>query len=1032
MEKPLLLPPAQRSYPGLLAVFLLSTAVLAANPALSQSSVKGKVTDEAGAGMPGVNILLKGTTIGTTSDAAGNYSVNVPGSPEQALIVFSFIGYTTQELTLNGRTIIDVAMVPSLVSLSEVVVVGYGTQKKSDITGAMSQVSEQALREVPVANITQALQGRAAGVDIQNTSSRPGGSPVIRIRGSRSLGNNNDPSNPNPPNNDPLIVVDGIPFNGTINDLNPNDIVSLDILKDASATAIYGSRGSNGVILISTRHGKKGKTTLSYDGYYGVNSIVGKYKLYDGQEFDAFRKEAVAAGAAYAPTANEAANLTAGNQVDWQNELYKKGFITNHSIGASGGTDNTQYSLSGGYFKQTTALPGQAYTRYSLSARLDQKIGERIMVGLNTLNSLNVNDGENANPMFQILTLSPLYNAYNSDGTINNTPAFGSIDANTRSPLLLNNKDSWKQQRRRLRTFNSVYGELKIVEGLRYRLNIGLDYFSDSYGQYYGSETPFQNGGTNTAQVQNGTSASYTLENLLLYEKTFAEKHKINFTALYSAQSVESYSSSMSAQDLPADYMLYYNLGAANTTTVGNGSYARSGLLSYMGRINYSFADRYLLTVTARTDGSSRLAAGHQYNTYPAAAAAWNITKESFMSNLNSISNLKLRVGLGRTSNQSIAPYQSLGLLGKVPYNFGSSAGTYGYSVSTLPNPNLTWESTTTANVGLDFGILANRVTGSIEFYRQKTSDILQPRSLPPTSGVASVTQNIGKSENKGIEVTLGATILESKNPNGLTWSADINWFMNRGKITELASGVTIDAVNGWYVGYPIDAIYDYKKTGIWQTGDAAAATFGAIPGNIRVADINGDGKIDATDRTVLGSLQPKWQGGITNRFTYKGFNLEVILFAKVGGMLVSTLYQANQNNPYNTLEGRRNGPLVDYWTPTNPTNSYPRPGQAQQPVYGSTLGYFDATYMKVRSINLGYSLPASWFGKTGISSARIYIQAQNPFKAFFSPYVKQGGVDPETTGFGGSIAPGWNNRVTVQPNTPPTRQFIFGVNIKY
>lgn len=695
--------------------------------------------------------------------------------------------------------------------------------------------------------------------------------------------------------------------------------------------------------------------------------------------------------------------------------------------------------MSAGYFKQTTVLPGQAYTRYSLATRIDQKVGERIRVGLSSQNTLNINDGENLNPTYTILTLSPSYSAYNADGSINPLPAAGSIDATTRSPLLLNAQNNWKQQRRRMRTFNSLYGEVKILEGLKYRINIGLDYTSDNFGQYAGSETPFQNGATNTGTVSNQTSGSYTIENVVTYEKTFADVHKFLFTGLYSVQNTEIYSSSMTGTDLPSDASFYYNLGLANNQVINNGAYQKYGLISFMGRVNYSFNDRFLATLTIRRDGSSRLAEGHQYFNYPAAAVAWNIKKEGFMDNIKAISNLKLRIGAGQTSNQAIAPYSSLGALTKNAYNFGT-AGIFGYGVTSLPNPNLTWEFTTSYNVGLDFGILTNRITGSLEFYKQLTTDILQPRNLPPTSGVTSVTQNIGKSENNGVELTLSANILESKTPGGFTWSADLNWFTYTQKITELGSGVKIDATNGWYVGYPIDAIYDNKKIGIWQSADAAAATAAGnfVPGQIRVADLNGDGKLDANDRTILGSLVPDWQGGLTNRFTFKGFSLDVVLFAKVGGLLVSSLYQANQSNPLNTLEGRRNGPVVDYWTPTNPTNAYPRPGLAQQPVFGSTLGYFDASFMKVRSINLGYDLPQAWLGKTGLSSVRVYFSAMNPFKAFFSPYVDAGGLDPEATGLNQpgnsnvSNTPGWGSRPVVAPNTPPVKQFIIGVNIKY
>lgn len=1015
---------------------LLSCAILLMSTALhAQIVVKGKVTEETATGMPGVNIVVKGTNIGTTTDNDGNYSIQVPS--EQSVLIYSFIGYITQEQVVNGRTTIDVSLPFSASELSEIVVVGYGTQKKSDITGAITSVSSETLREVPVANITQALQGRAAGVEINAASSRPGGNSQIRIRGSRSLSATNDP----------LIVLDGIPFNGTINDVNPSDIVSLDVLKDASATAIYGSRGSNGVILITTRRGKSGKAQLFYDGYYGVANVIGKYDVYNGTEFDAFRNAAVAAGAAYVPTADEVANLAAGKQTDWQDELYQSGYITNHSIGTSGGTDETQFAISAGYFKQTTVLPGQAFSRYSLSGVIDQKVGERIKIGLNTMNSFNISDGEGVNPMFSILTLSPLYSARNADGTILELPALGSANPETRNPLLVYRDNTWKQQRRRLRTFNSLYGEVKIAEDFKYRVNIGLDLFQDNYGQYIGSNTPFANGGTNSADVENTNSWSYTIENLLLYEKTFAEKHKLGLTGLFSVQEIEEYRSGANANTLPADYVFYYNLGLGNVTSVPAGAsyYAKSGLLSYMGRVNYTFSDRYLITATARADGSSRLAEGNKWFYYPALALGWNISNESFMTSQDFVSSLKLRFGAGRTSNQAVSPYASIGSLQSEPYNFGNS-GLYGFYVNSIPNAGLSWEFTTTTNIGLDFGFFQNRLTGTVEVYKQDTDRILQRVSLPQSSGVSSVVKNVGKTENKGLELMLNSVNVESNETGGFNWYTDLNLFMNRNKVVALANGITQDITNGWHVGQPIDAIFDYEKIGVWQTGETGAPA-GFNTGEIKIKDQNtdndGDGEIDgpdgiinAKDRVILGSTQSKWSGGLTNRFTYKGFDLSMVLFWRVGGMLVSTLYQSNIANPINSMEGRRNGPKVDYWTPTNPTNAYPRPGLGQVPDFGSTLGYFDATFMKIRTITLGYNLPASWLGKTGISTCHLYVQAQNPFKAFFSDYVKAGGLDPETSGAGGSVTDGFGpngtNRLTVQPNTPATKSFIVGINIKY
>jgi TonB-linked SusC/RagA family outer membrane protein len=1006
----------------------------------AQTPVKGKVTDDSGSGMPGVNILVKNTTSGTTTDGDGNYSLNVESS--DAVLVFSFIGFNSQEVAVNGRTTIDVSMVPNIQSLNEVVVIGYGTARKSDVTGALARVDEAALREVPTPSLALALQGRAAGVDIQRTTSRPGGGAQIRIRGNRSLMGMQDSQGNVPTNNDPLLVVDGIPYSGNLNDINMNDVTSVDVLKDASATAIYGSRGSNGVILISTKRGKIGKPQLSYDGYYGVNKVLGKYDLYNGKEFDAFRS----AAGTYGATPEESQSLAEGVETDWQDLMYKDGFITNHDIGLSGGTEDTQYSLGAGYFKETTVLPGQAFTRYSLRGTIDQKIGDRVKIGLNTLNTLNITDGENVNPMFQIMTLSPLYRAYEADGTINQDPAFGSADPTTRNPLLLYNEDFWSQNRKRLRTFNSLYGEIKIIDGLRYRLNVGLDYFSDTFGQYYGTNTPMINGGVNTAQVRSETNWSYTLENLILFDKTLADNHKINFTGLFSVQELENSFNTTNAQDVAADYLQFYNFGLANTLASANGGYSKWGLLSYMGRVNYNYADRYLLTLTARADGSSRLAEGNKWFYYPAAALAWNVHNESFLRDLALVSNLKLRVGWGKTSNQAIAPYQSLGGLGRVPYNFGSpGTGTYGYLVNNLPNPDLTWEFTTTTNIGIDLGLWKNRLTASVELYQQKTNDILQSRALPVTSGVpGNILQNVGKTENKGVEITLSGVVIESKSPDGFNWSVDLNYAVNREEITELAEGVTEDIGNGWFVGHPVDVIYDYKKLGIWQLGEEAQATAlgNYQPGDIKLWDKDGSGVLDAADRMVIGTLQPDWQGGITNRFTYKGFDLSIVAFARVGGMLVSTLYQSNIAFPVNTLEGRRSGPQVDYWTPENPTNAYPKPGRGQVPFGavnpGTTLGYFDGTYMKIRSINLGYNLPADWLGRTGISSVRLYLTAQNPFKAFFSEYVKEGGLDPESTGRGApqggplNTTPGFGNRLVVAPNTPLTRSFIVGLNIKY
>ncbi|MDJ1501031.1 TonB-dependent receptor [Xanthocytophaga agilis] len=1007
----------------LIAACTLLISITQANA--QAKSITGKVTDDKGGELPGVSVLIKGTNNGTVTNSEGRYTLSV--SNPDAVLVFSFIGYISEETSLNGRSTIDVQLLPDITSLTEVVVVGYGTQKKSDVTGAIVSVNEKTLREVPAANLSQALQGRAAGLQIQPTGTRPGSVGQIRVRGERSLGGSNDP----------LLVVDGIPYDGSINDLNPSDIKSLEILKDASATAIYGSRGANGVIIITTQRGQAGKPVVSYNGYQGVTTVARKYHLFNAEEFQKMRDVSgygVAAGAPYLPV--ELESISMGRSTDWQDLLYKNGKVMNHELSVGGGTENTQYSFGGGYYKETAVLPGQSFQRYSLRMTIDQKIGKRVKIGFNTMNTFGITDGESVGAMYSILSTSPLVPAYDANGAIINQPSYPREDQY--SPLLLNNKDSWAERRKRIRTFNSLYGEVEILEGLKYRLNIGLDYRQDQYGSYAGKFTPMNNGTTSTATVDNGSAYNYTIENLLTYDKTIAEKHRFGVTGLYSIQQSESNNTRISATDLVADYIQYYNLGLSNSTAIvssDNQGYSKRVILSYMGRINYSYDDRYLLTVTGRLDGSSVLAAGNKWHAYPAVSAGWNITNESFMKDIRFLSTLKLRAGLGQTSNQAINPFQTLGSLSQNKYNFGST-NAYGYYTSTLPNPDLGWEYTKTVNIGLDYGFLNGRITGSFEVYRQRTEDILLNTSLPPTSGVpGAYLKNVGKTENKGIEFSVSTQNIIKE--NGFNWSTDLNIFFNRNKILALNSGVTKDLGNLWFVGQPINVIFDYEKIGIWQTNEADAATkFSQKPGQIKVKDQNNDGKITPEDdKVILGNFQPKFQGGFTNRFSYKGFDLSVVTFASIGGKLISAIHQPQSY--LNMLQGRRNGIKVDYWTEQNPTNAYPKPDAAigDNPLYGSTLGYFDATFVKIRSINLGYNLPQNWLKKISASSIRIYATVNN-VATLFSPYIKAGGVDPEATGTGAQGVVANSNipsrQLTVGANTPPSRWFMIGLNIKY
>ena len=677
------------------------------------------------------------------------------------------------------------------------------------------------------------------------------------------------------------------------------------------------------------------------------------------------------------------------------------------------------------------------------------------------MNSLSYIDGDGINPMFNILALSPLVSPYNADGKINLQPMGGGNphqDVGVRlNPLTLLDENAIKDRRRRIRTYNTLYGEFQIAKGLKYRANIELDFRDDNYGTYRGSNTiltsasstPFQ---SNTASTQNGEAWTYAIDHQLTYDKLFADKHKINFIALYGVQEDQNFVNTFNAVGIPADYIQDYNFNQATTVTqpastagtVNNG-YVRSGLVSYMARLNYNFNDKYNLTATFRRDGSSRLAPGNKWFNYPALAASWNVGDEGLFQNSPFVSNLKLRAGWGITSNQSVNPYATLGGLSSNNYNFGGT-NVIGYFVGSLPNKNLKWESTAVTNVGLDFGFLQNRITGTIDLYQSKTKDLLVAKALPISNGATSVITNAAKTEGKGIEISLSTVNIDNK--SGVRWTMDINWSLNREKITALEQpGKLRDVGNGWFVGQPLNVIYDFNKIGIWQTKDATAiGTYGApqAAGRIRVEDVNNDNKINADDQKIIGSSQPKWVGGITNRISYKNFDLSVVAFGRWGGTLIATYFQSNNGGSGGyafLMQGRVNQLKVDYWTPTNPTNDFPHPeGFTNNDNYSSTLGYYDASFVRIRSINLGYILPASIVSKVGISSARFYVSVTNPF-ILYSPFVRDGyGIDPEGTGTGTTLGPtgGGNSTPTsgrailVSLNTPPTREIILGLNLKF
>lgn len=1003
-------------------------------------TVKGIVKDGMGEPVIGASVIETGTTNGMITDLDGNFTIKVPAN---ANLTISFVGYQTQTVDVAGRTSLQVVLKDDTKALEEVVVVGYGTARKSDVTGSISNVNAKTLKEVPSQNFTQALQGRVAGVEINRTSSRPGSEQQIRIRGTRSLNASNDP----------LIVLDGIPFPGNISDINPNDIKTIDILKDASSTAIYGSRGANGVILITTNKGVQGKATVSYNGYYGIVTLFSEYPMMNGPEFVKLREIAAANGASWGAmgTMDDASVNT-----NWQDLIFKTGLSTNHDITVSAGTEKGSYNFGATYYKETTVLPDQGFERMSMRGTVDQEIGKFLKVGITTQNSYSKTEGEQSAPIYNILQMNPTISPYNSDGSIRDEVLELNSSDKLLNPLLYKSVgEKHADDRKTFASYNSAYAELKFIDGLKYRLNLGLNYRQSNYGKFDAPGTPYMayNADLAEATISNALTTNWTVENLLMYDKKFG-KHSINAVAMYSAERTTYSYSTASATGVTADAVQYHNLGLNSdkvTIDPNKQKYWQRGLLSYMARAAYSYDNRYMLSATFRSDGSSVLADGKKWHTYPAVSAGWNIRNESFMDNIDWLSSLKLRVGYGQTSNQAIDPYATLGAMKAVYYTTGSS-GITGYFPTSVANANLGWEYSATWNYGVDFGLFDGRLSGTFEYYSQRTKDILMQLSLPGTSGIASpYWQNIGETSNKGWELSLKGIIFENK--NGWSWDVGFNIYGNRNRIEALAGDQKRDTGNSWFEGEAIDAIYDYKKVGIFQKGEEAVAAAmypGAKPGDIKVAynlvdgdpvtfDENGipSREINASDRQVIGTAEGNFQGGFNTTVAYKNFDLSIIGAFKSGGTLISTLH--SPQGYLNMLSGRRGNIKVDYWTEDNPTNAYPTPGGTtggqDAPAYASTLAYFDASYLKIRTITLGYNFSEKLLNNIGLSRARVYVTVQNPF-VIFSPYHDETGLDPEPNSLvreNSATEGGLPKRLlSIGTNTPSTRTFLVGLNLTF
>lgn len=970
-------------------------------------TITGQVLNANNQPLDKVSVVEKGTSNGTTTGEDGRFKLEVAAS--NATLVVSSIGFVLQEIPLNGRTSVTIKLQENTDRLNEVVVVGYGTQKRSDVTGAVASVPKSRLSQLPVTNVLQAVEGSMAGVTVTQTSSVPGSTPVVLIRGQNSISANTGP----------YIVVDGIPLSktgGSINDINPADIASIEILKDASAVAIYGTNGSNGVILITTKRGTTGKPVIRYNGYVGVESIDHILEPRSGpdyvQKYADYLKQAGLTQTSPVPNAYELPNYQAGRTTDWIDEATEQGVIQDHNLSISGGTKDVHYFVSGEYMKQKGVIRGYQYHRTSLRSNLDINVTDFLTVGTSLFLAGNNLDGGRAN-LLLATAMSPYAQEYNTDGSYAIYPMFP--EQLYTNPLLGLNTE---QVNHSANINGNGYAEVKIggvLKGLKYRLNVGYSYLPLRTSSYTGRNANNPLGGAN---VTNAETNSYTIENILSYVKDFG-KHHIDFTGLYSSQQRKYFTSNVAATGFINDQLSFNQLGAAATISAGtitingvnySGSYAdKYNLLSQMARVNYSYDSRYLLTVTARRDGSSVFGSNtSKYGLFPSFAVGWNISNEDFMKPVVFVDNLKLRVSYGKSGNEAIPVYGTITTDNSVRYPF-SGVSVIGVLAGNLGNSNLQWESTTGTNVGIDFSLFKGRIIGTIDAYKTSTKGILLRRALPIATGYSSVLDNLGETSNKGIEITLTTRNIEFRD---FRWETMINFSANQNKIVDLYGDKKSDVGNKWFIGQPVSVVYDYRMQGIWQTGeDPSKQDPGSKPGDLKFQDVNGDQKISADlDKVILGQAAPKWTGGITNTFHYKNWHLNIF---------IQTAQGMTKNNPdlnYVDESGRRNTPAeIGYWTVDNKSNTRPALSFTNTRGYGYAS---DASFTRIKDVTLSFTVPQRWLDLAHLGSVTFYASGRN-----LHTFTKWIGWDPENNYQGRGIGD-WVN------NYPTNRSFVFGVNV--
>lgn len=971
-------------------------------------TITGVVQDANNLPLPGVNILVKGTQRGALSDFDGNFSIQ---ASEGEVLVFSYVGTKTIEKTIGEENIYNVILDSDSAALDEVVVVGYGTEKRGAVTGAIVSVDAEEITSRPVNNAIEAMQGKAAGVDI-TTSERPGTVGDITIRGVRSL----------TASNSPLYVVDGIPLiSGGINNINPSDIQSIDVLKDASATAIYGSRGANGVVIVSTKRGKAGRLTLSLSSAVTVQTLENRSELMDASEYITFRRWAKYYSSPSTFPRGDEPNLENdfdiflgssdpasfdnilrgwengtwdGSKVistNWTDFVTRTGVTNQHTLSASGGSEKIKAYGSFGYLDNLGTVLGQSYKRYTAKVSVDIDATDWFTFGATINTSFGVNEfgqsqaGRNSNVSGDGLydTARGIFSwavPYDADG---NRIEFPGGDDAVKTVI---GEDKFSQdQRQNIRVFGSFYSQIDFssfspaLDGLKYRVNFGPDLSVDRNGIFLDARSVIR-AGSSFAQLFKSQDLSYTLDNLIFYDKEFG-LHDIGVTLLQSQTKYRTEFNSMAADNIPFSSQKWNALTNTNVNlNAWESGLEERQLNSYLARLNYTYNDRYVFNVAGRYDGASQLADGNKWAFFPSLSLAWRMDREAFFENISWLNQAKLRLGVGSTGNSAIEPYSTKGGLTSLFYPNGSTLSRGTITATNFANQDLGWETTTQYNFGFDFSLLRYRISGSLDYYNSKTKDLLLLKTLPTVTGYLDTFENVGETASQGVDLTL--TTINATTDN-FEWSSTLNASWQDNKIVELANGTEDDINNNWFIGEQLGVIYGYASNGIWQESDAEEiARFNEnghnfSPGLSRPVDQNGDFRIDANnDRVIIGSTQPKYILGLTNTFRYENLELSVFLYGRFG-------YTYNAEGEAQT--GRFNQRSIDYYTETNTDSKYQKPiyTAGTGDAFASTLGYESGSFIKIRNISLGYNFSSDFAQNIGLSNLRIYVQAQNPGMIF-------------------------------------------------